>query len=213
MLPQSSSIKPSSLDGMQIIATEMRGRYGNNYFKKWASGEIDADGADTGIRSMMEVWSLRLRDERMTRQELLSALAIMGDKHPTWPPTLDEFLALCRPPVDHESAFYEAVEQMPKWSSGRAVFSNSAVYWAAVRIGNDIQRQPYHHIAGRWKAAIDKAVDDMRSGVLPSDVPKPELHKALPPKPRPSADDARAGFMAIRELLGISRTQEASDGR
>ena len=66
-------------------------------------------------------------------------LGVAGDSlytsHPSWPPTLPEFCALCRPPaqtVNHEAAFYEAIRGIEHRQRGEVgQWSNRAIYWAA----------------------------------------------------------------------------------
>ena len=69
----------------------------------------------------------------------------------TWPPTLPEFLCACRPPVDPESAFVEAVENMGK--RGRlehAVWSHPAIYHAARDVIYDMRRLGWRSMENRW---------------------------------------------------------------
>lgn len=47
-----------------------------------------------------------------------------------WPPTLPEFLKLCRPPVDFERSFFEAAKQIGLRDSGTDEWSHPAIYWA-----------------------------------------------------------------------------------
>lgn len=72
-----------------------------------------------------------------------------------WPPTLPEFLKLCRPPVDFERAFIEAVKQISLRDSGRDEWSHPAIYWAAVEIGAfDLRNSSWSGIGKRWTAAL-----------------------------------------------------------
>lgn len=72
-----------------------------------------------------------------------------------WPPTLPEFLKLCRPPVDFERAFVEAVKQISLRDSGRDEWSHPAIYWAAVEIGAfDLRNSSWSGIGKRWTAAL-----------------------------------------------------------
>lgn len=78
-----------------------------------------------------------------------------------WPPTLPEFLKLCRKPIDAERAFYEAVEQMARRESGRDVWSHPAIYWAAVDIGAfDLKNGTWKTLQHRWWNALSKRMDD-----------------------------------------------------
>jgi hypothetical protein len=79
---------------------------------------------------------------------------------------------MCRPPIDYERAFAEAVEQMRRRETGDDVWSAPAIYWAAVTLWSELQSHPYASIKGRWHAALDEAVEGVRSGRLPSDIPR-----------------------------------------
>jgi hypothetical protein len=77
-----------------------------------------------------------------------------------FPPTLPEFLMLCRPPVDFESAFCEAVEQMRRRESGCDEWSSPAIYWAAVQIGSfDLRNATWPVIKPRWTAVLQAQLD------------------------------------------------------
>lgn len=73
-----------------------------------------------------------------------------------WPPTLPEFLRMCRAAPDLEAEFVKAVEQMRLRAEGKDSWPNPVFYWAAVRIGGDLLNMPYSAIKRRWKAAIDE---------------------------------------------------------
>ena len=80
-----------------------------------------------------------------------------------WPPTLPEFLLLCRPALDPQSSFYEAVEQMRIRLQGLGVdvWSNPKVYWAAVEIGSsDLNQIGWEQIKHRWSKVLEKAKSD-----------------------------------------------------
>lgn len=48
-----------------------------------------------------------------------------------WPPTLPEFLKMCRPAMDYEAAYVEACEQINKRKHGNDKWSHPAIFWAA----------------------------------------------------------------------------------
>lgn len=104
-----------------------------------------------------------------------------------FPPTLQQFIAACRPQIDLEQAFHEAVDQLQRRSCaknfiaqypGRALpefakdsWSSPVVYWAATRLGNDMNTQPYVNMKGRWAQAIAAAQRDIGKGIIPNFVP------------------------------------------
>lgn len=89
-----------------------------------------------------------------------------------WPPSFPEFLKACRPALDYEVAFYEAVKQMHKRKEGKDRWSNPAIYWAATKLGGDIMGAVYVNVKTRWKAALDEAIHNVEAGISPREVPK-----------------------------------------
>jgi hypothetical protein len=73
-----------------------------------------------------------------------------------WPPTLPEFMALCRPAVDPQVAFHEALEQGIRRERGEDdVWSSPALFWAWRRIGAyNFATMAYEVIRPRWEAAL-----------------------------------------------------------
>jgi len=125
-----------------------------------------------------------------------------------WPPTLPEFLKVCRPALDYERAFIEAIEQMRKRETGGDEWSTPAVYWAAVKLGRDISAHPYNAIKGRWKSALDDAIDGIRTGKLPAAVPK--RREALPAPGQCSVppEVAKQRIASIRDMLTRKMTMQ-----
>jgi len=112
---------------------------------------------------------------------------------------------LCRPPIDYERAFLEAVEQMHRRKAGNDRWSNPAVYWAAVDIGSDLMSRSYPEIKSRWQAAVDRAVDGVRSGELPAVIPP--RYDALPAPGRQTTPQVAAQHLtAIKAMLARKPT-------
>jgi hypothetical protein len=114
--------------------------------------------------------------------ELRKAFAAL-DKHPSWPPTLIEFKALCRPTagsVNHEAMFYEAVRAVEKRKQGEmGSWSCKAVYWAALDVSAaDVLGMTWPQIKGRWTQALDARLADPNLPVIPEPakrLPAPEV--------------------------------------
>lgn len=97
-----------------------------------------------------------------------------------WPPALPDFLEMCRGRVDYDEAFYDAVEQMIRRNNDQSEnWPSKAHFWAAARMGARFLEQPYSALKDEWKTRFDKAMEQMRMGMLP-DIPK--RAPALPPK-------------------------------
>jgi hypothetical protein len=160
-MPTSSTSTPNALPDAWIerLFNRMEDRYGSLWAERY--------GAFPRAR-VMRTWAEDLAD--MSRDELARGVAACRDRK--YPPTLPEFRELCRPSIDYEQAFLEAVEQMRKRATGEDVWSTPAVYWAATKLAGDLQAHPYASLKGRWQAALDEAVQSVRTGKLPAEVPK-----------------------------------------
>ncbi len=173
---------------MEKIFQRMEDRYGS----LWA----DRYGAFPRSR-VMRSWAEDLAD--MSRDELARGVSACRDRK--FPPTLPEFRELCRPALDYERAFLEAVEQMRKRETGADTWSTPAVYWAAVKVGQDLRAHPYAMVKGRWAAALDEAIDAVRTGKLTNEIPP--RHEALPTPGQCSVppEVAKQRLARIRDML------------
>lgn len=120
------------------------------------------------------------------------ARGIDGCRTRDWPPTLPEFLRLCRPALDYEAAFCEAAEQMYRRQQGEDRWSDPAIYWAATWMGRDVMATPYEPVKGRWKANLNRALQAIRAGELPNEVPPRRQALPAPGAVIASAADAKA---------------------
>ena len=68
-----------------------------------------------------------------------------------WPPTLPEFLLLCRPAPDYEKLFAEAQIQISRRDRGEDEWTSKSVYWAAVEFGfHDLRSMSWATAKTRW---------------------------------------------------------------
>jgi len=89
----------------------------------------------------------------LSRDELARGMAACRESK--YPPTLPEFRSLCRPPVDFEAAFVEAVQQMRLRDTGEDHWSSPAVFWAAATIGSfDLRNATWGALEKRWKKVL-----------------------------------------------------------
>ena len=117
-----------------------------------------------------------------------------------WPPTLPEFLALCRPPIDPETAYREAVEQIRlRGDGGVDRWSHPAIYWTAVRVtAHDLLGSSWIGIKSRWTAALN---DELGKGEWP-EVPPPRQALVAPGQSFTSREEGRR---RIAEILARMR--------
>lgn len=136
--------------------------YGARFLDLWR----DVDHAE-----LKQAWAEELGG--LSVAEIKRGLDACSSK--TFPPTLPEFIQLCRPGLDAERAYFEAVEQMQKRPSGEDRWSHPAVFWTASRIGAfDLRNSTWSSIRNRWCAVFS---DVMSAGVWPEIPPHRE---ALP---------------------------------
>jgi len=156
--------------------------YGASFADMWK-------GCD--LKEVKAVWAEYLG--RFSREELAAGLErCLAEKE--WPPKLPEFMKLCRPPVDFQSALIEAVEQMGRRESGGDRWSHPAIYWAAVRIGAyDLSRRTLRDLEPEWKKALS---DEMARGKWP------EIPERRPALPAPGQTHSKAvGRETVAQML------------
>lgn len=139
-------------------------RMENFYLSKW----VDSFGSIPRER-VKRAWAEELYG--YSPQEIKRGLDACRAK--VWPPSLPEFLLLCRPVLEPKAEWLEACEQMPIRLAGRGddKWSRPQVYWAAAKIGAfDLQSMSWDQIKTRWIQALENARVD----------PIPEYRAALP---------------------------------
>lgn len=158
-------------------------RLGAFYGARFADMWRDADPVE-----LKRIWAEELAG--FTPEEI--ARGIDGCRTRDWPPTLPEFLRLCRPALDYEAAFCEAAEQMYRRQQGEDRWSDAAIYWAATWMGRDVMALSYDAARARWRALLDRALQAIRGGDLPNEVPPRMTALPAPGAIVASADAARA---------------------
>lgn len=84
----------SPSDTANNVFKVFHGFYGNLFLSKFVNGQTDADGVDQGVVSARAIWAHGLRGFDV--EVVKSALARTMDTHPEFPPTLPQFVALCK---------------------------------------------------------------------------------------------------------------------
>lgn len=144
-------------------------RMENFYGAKWH----DSLGGIARER-VLQAWGEELAD--YTPDEI--ARGLDGCRSRVWPPTLPEFLLLCRPSTDPKAEWVEAREQMALRLRGQGGdrWTRPQVYWAAVAVGNyDLQLHGWDSIRMRWERALAEARAD----------PVPDFVAPVPALPKP----------------------------
>lgn len=161
--------------------------YGKRFTDLWGATDPSA---------WLGYWSEQLAG--YTAAEIACGLDALSKRE--WPPTLPEFKRLCRPPLDPQAAYYEALEGVQARERGeRGIWSHPAIYWAAVKVGAyDIKNCGYGQIQKRWETALQAIFDAGQS--LP--IPDPALSLPAPGKTVLTRED-EARLMAELGASGI----------
>ncbi len=183
--PITSSTSPRQalpVSWVESLFKRMHFAYGTRFADMWAGVNPD---------EMKVHWAQRLGE--LSRSELATGYRMLDSRD--WPPTLPEFIKLCRPNLDPEPAFHEALLQGVKRERGDPndpdVWSHPAIYWAWVKVGAfAMMNQGYEVLRSRWVDALRHYAE------------QPEL-PAVPVKRRelPAPGKARLRPERARELL------------
>ena len=108
------------------------------------------------LERVQEHWCRAMKG--YTPRELKLGISKLGKTD--WPPTLVEFLKLCRHPVDSMKAYYEAIEGFAKRSMGEEyTYSHPAIFYAASNLYFDLTHKTYSEIKERWASALDTELE------------------------------------------------------
>ena len=165
--PLSAWIDPHpKLDGVALI-DHIFNKLDGLYPHRWRS----AFANQHAIANWRQAWAEGFSDEGVTLAEVKLGMAACRKRF-AWPPSFAEFLSACRPSVDFESAFREAVEQMRKRESDTDEWSSPAIYWAAVEIGSfDLRNGSWPAIKPRWTAVLQTQLDKREWPEIPPRLP------------------------------------------
>jgi hypothetical protein len=146
------------------------------------------------------VWATELG--KFSGLEIRAALDVLPSKHATWPPTLFEFIELCRPrTIDPEAAFHEALRGTYARRDGRhGEWSQRAVYWASLDVSaHDMLNLTWPQIRARWTRALDARLADPNLPVIPAPPPQ------LPAPEAPIASNVERVTQMLTTLTGQKR--------
>jgi hypothetical protein len=159
--------------------------YGNKFADMWR---------DQDLGMVKNTWCVELAG--LTADQIRNALDVLPAKHPTWPPTLFEFIALCRPTaIDPEVAYHEALRGTYARRDGEpGSWSCKAIYWASIDVSaHDVLNCTWPQIRGRWTQALERRLADPN---LPA-IPEP------PPRLAPPAEPIERNVQRVTEMLAV----------
>lgn len=185
---------PIPLSWIEALFEKMSLNYGAKFADQWRGVDPEA---------LKRHWAEKLGG--YGREEIARGVNSLDTRD--WPPTMPEFLKLCRPPISPDAAYHEACMQYPLWVEGKEFrFSRLEIFWAAKSIGIfDLRNLRYDQIKGRWAQALEDAARDPipappvalpRQGDIHPDPAKVkevfERLQSLKPRPMPSGPLARS---------------------
>lgn len=116
-----------------------------------------------------------------------------------WPPTLPEFAALCRPPIEAEAAYHEAVEGMRVRTGGKSYqWSHPGIYWAAMDFGSyDLSISDWRSAKAKWTRllGLQMAKDEW------PEIPAPPAALLPPPPPSPMPPKVREQLASLMKQM------------
>lgn len=192
------NVSPFPVPWAVKLVDRLHALYGAQFLRQW-------EGIDK--RALALAWAEDLAG--YTGEEIARGLSACKAK--PFPPTLPEFLLLCRPTLNPEAAYHEAVAGMVARNSGeRGEWSHPGIYWAAVRVtSHDLLSMGWQAIRSRWEAALR---DVMAKGRWE---PVPEPTKALPAPGQShlSRDQQRQAMEQVRNAASSTSPELVSKQR
>lgn len=157
------------------LMMKMQAMYGAKFTQQW-------QGIDPG--ALQDEWAEQLAG--FAGEELAAGLAACRER--PFPPTLPEFMVLCRPPIKPEFAFHEAVHCLSQRRRGeRGDWTHPAIFFATVKVGqHDVLNSSYSQIKGRWDKSLS---DELAKGEWDQ---IPDAHVALAEPKKTEMTDAEA---------------------
>ena len=130
------------LPWVEQLFRRMSAFYGSKFSDMWAGARME---------DVMQTWAQEL--SCLTRSELTAGWnALAMREHP---PTLPQFVKLCRPAVEPVRAYYEAVSGLQARAAGElGQWSHPAIFWAAAGMAHELRTQSYSQVRERWEAAL-----------------------------------------------------------
>jgi hypothetical protein len=157
-----STSRQVPLSWVESLFARMQSMYGNKFLDMWRGADID---------KVKALWSEEMG--KLTNAELKRGVDSLMTRE--WPPTLPEYVKLCRPAIDATVAYYEAIAGLQARDKGQiGEWSHQAIFWAAAKLSFDLKNQTYSTVRARWEKTF---ADEMEKGQW-ADIPAPMI--ALP---------------------------------
>lgn len=183
-LATTSTPEPLPTKWVERIFAELGALYGSKFVDQWGSQDP---------ATLKAFWAQKLAG--LSGDELRRGLTACEQRD--WPPTLPEFLKLCRPPMNHTALWYEAQVAAKEREAGQVgTWSAPWVFHAYREMAHEVKTGEFAKHGDRWKVELEKAKARFERGELPADIPEPP--KALPQPDPLSKDEAKARAAALK---------------
>ncbi len=174
----------------------MLARYASRWADFWACAADphgDPEKTEQNMENIKRIWAEDLSG--YSGDEIKRGLNECMKRE--YPPTLPQFAMMCRPKMNYEESFQEAVKQMPLRKEGLDKWSMPAIYYAGITMMYALQHNTYESVKDKWKSAIDTAIEDIKYGKIPNEIPlvimPPETIKITP-------EQARANIERVQKI-------------
>ena len=189
----------SKLNGMSLM-DHLFNRLNGAYPNKWRANFRDEQAID----DWRHAWAEAFDDERITPSDV--ALGIKNCRRMyDWPPSLTEFLRACRPHLEPDVAFFEAVRGLQARERGQqGEWSHPAIFFAALAVGQyEMRNEAYQQLKSRWEKALS---DQLSLGNWPE---VPPVLEALPAPDR--TEEGRAQARKISAIASGAMAKKGAD--
>lgn len=170
--------------------------YGNKFLDMWR---------DTDSDLVKQLWAEEMG--KLSNEELKRGYNALMTRE--WPPSLPEYVKMCKPSIDPTVAYYEAVNGSEARSKGEmGKWAHPAIFWASVQISAfDLKNQTYSQLKTRWEKAL---ADEMEKGQW-EPIPQPMIALPAPGKSKTDKEEATR-MLAQLEATGVLKNK-GSDHR
>jgi hypothetical protein len=183
-LATTSTCEPLPMKWVERIFAELGALYGSKFVDQWGSQDP---------ATLKAFWAQKLAG--LSGDELRRGLTACEQRD--WPPTLPEFLKLCRPPMNHTALWYEAQAAAKEREAGEVgTWSAPWVFHAYREMAHELRTGEFAKHGERWKGELEKAKAKVERGELPAEIPPPP--KALPAPEPLSRDEAKVRAAALK---------------
>lgn len=188
-----STNKPVPIAWVESLFARMQAMYGNKFLDMWRG---------TDAEMVKQMWADEMG--KLSAEDLKRGFNALISRD--WPPSLPEYVRMCKPSVDPTVAYYEALNGVQARERGEVgSWSHPAIFWASVAVSAyDLKHQSFSQIKARWEKALQ---DEMDKGQWAA-VPQPLL--ALP-EPGKSAMSREHANKMVQELQATETIKKAAD--